>query len=342
MMENHQLFTSEVLLLNNSKMDKERNVVPIRILNFTLEIIYLLTGEDYLMVKTSGDCTTPNSHLHESGGRSRSQSPITEAPPHLQIHEQKILEFTNKITELLTGEVPIRCQDVAVYFSMEEWKYVEGHKDLYMMENHQLFTSEENPSDISDGNLMSSLNYKVEDKKIMQYSSRANLITLNVHSELDSTDLSYEPSENSDGNFMSLLNCKVEDKGILPHSSEENLINNIVCPKFESTALLYDCTNHEELSLDQSQNVSTGTGEKMFRECGKQVENNSGLFIHRIVHTGEKPYSCSECGKGFSDTSDLDQHMRNHTKEKPFPCPECGKCFTNKVNLVKRENSRRE
>ncbi|KAG9468376.1 hypothetical protein GDO78_022871 [Eleutherodactylus coqui] len=114
------------------KMDNER------ILNLTLEIIYLLTGKDYAPVKKiSGDC----------GGASGPQSPITESP-HSPIqesnNEQKILELTNKIIELLTGEVPIRCEDVTIHLSMEEWEYLEGHKDLYkevVMKDHQYITS---------------------------------------------------------------------------------------------------------------------------------------------------------------------------------------------------------
>ncbi|XP_073539912.1 uncharacterized protein [Phyllobates terribilis] len=116
-----------------------------RLLHFTLEIISLLSGEDYTIVrKTPGEDVTPIIHLQESGWRS--PGPITEPPPHPPIHERKkkILELSNKMIELLSGEVPIRCQDVAVYLSMEEWEYLEGHQDRYqevMMEELRPRTS---------------------------------------------------------------------------------------------------------------------------------------------------------------------------------------------------------
>ncbi|PIO14178.1 hypothetical protein AB205_0060410 [Aquarana catesbeiana] len=132
------------------RMDGGQIHMTERILNLTLEIIYLLTGEDYKVVrKVSGDPLTPSNCLHRT-------SPITAPPPHCLTTEvtsaKKILEVTQKMMELLTGEVPIRCQDVTVYFSMEEWEYLEEHKDLYkdvMMDNQPPLTS---PDGSSNGN----------------------------------------------------------------------------------------------------------------------------------------------------------------------------------------------
>ncbi|PIO25799.1 hypothetical protein AB205_0200570 [Aquarana catesbeiana] len=107
-------------------MDKNRDHVAKKILKLTLKIIHLLTGEDYGPINKECICNAP---------LNKSQSPIMEPPPSSLIPEgtndQKILEVTNKIIKLLTGEVPIRCQDVTIHFSVEEWEYLEGHKDLF-------------------------------------------------------------------------------------------------------------------------------------------------------------------------------------------------------------------
>ncbi|XP_068112323.1 oocyte zinc finger protein XlCOF8.4-like [Hyperolius riggenbachi] len=106
-----------------------------RILNLTLEIICLVTGESLLPV-SCGDHVTFMVPLSHSLTLERSS-------------EKKILKVIHKMIELLTGEVPIRYHDISVYFSMEEWQYLKGHKDLYKddkMEDQSPLSSPAGPS----------------------------------------------------------------------------------------------------------------------------------------------------------------------------------------------------
>ncbi|XP_069837072.1 oocyte zinc finger protein XlCOF7.1-like [Dendropsophus ebraccatus] len=110
------------------KMEKDRRHMSERILKLTLEIIYLLTGEDYVPAGNSCDDVKDRSDLPVRGKLSQAKSHITEPPQ----KDEKILDLTNKIIELLTGEVPLRYEDIIVCFTMEEWQYVEEHKKCYM------------------------------------------------------------------------------------------------------------------------------------------------------------------------------------------------------------------
>ncbi|KAM4035032.1 uncharacterized protein ACNLHF_021730 isoform 4-T4 [Anomaloglossus baeobatrachus] len=350
-------------------MNRDRDKMVERILHLTLEILFRITGEDYTVVKktSSERCQDPVSE-----GWGRPLSPIMEPPPHPLIHEdindQKILELTYKMIELLTGEAPIRCQDVAVYFSMEEWEYLEGHKDLYkevMMEDPQPLTSPVLSSERTTPERcprpLLPQDCKQEDPDVPQDNQGEDLTHINTtetyvrgdercKEEIPTDNRTDDCTRSSEG-CLKVSDFSADNLGITPDTCEEHVIipdtpqailrNNM--SHEPSQQVLFSASSNTNIQNKRhgraAEHEIANKGEKLFScsECGKCFNWKTNLYSHKAIHTGEKPFSCSECGRCFNRKTNLLNHQRIHTGERPFSCSKCGKLFNQQSLLIRHQ-----
>ncbi|XP_073453785.1 uncharacterized protein [Aquarana catesbeiana] len=340
-------------------MEKDRSHITGKIINLTLEIIFLLTGEDYIIVKkTSGHYFTPNSNPCVSTGWNRNCGPIVELG---RKNNKKILEVTQKIIELLTGEVPIRCQDVTVYFSMEEWEYLEGHKDLYkdiMMENRPSLTSPDGSSNRNPPERcprpLYSRDSTQEDQEILQEDQSVNLIEIKVEVKEEaekpylraddpckkeeippeiSTDEQHNRTDQEKGSIHS-PDGNIEEENTTSDFSEGNSITSSFHAVPSSTGLISGGSAYLPVNHHAGARYLTKFPRSKFGECFPAEE---ALISHSKVYIVQKPYVCSECGRAFTLKTNLVAHQKLHSGEKPYSCPNCGKSFAKRSNLVRHQ-----
>ncbi|XP_017952890.2 oocyte zinc finger protein XlCOF7.1-like, partial [Xenopus tropicalis] len=277
------------------------------ILNLTLEIIYLLTGEGYVIPKKKSP-TVGLGALHAPGSVIQKEN------------DKKILELISNIIQLLTGEVAIRCEDVSIYFSLEEWEYIKGNKALY---REGIKEEEEEPQQLRP------LDGEYEDKREIPADLGGTLCYNNEPSKIGAEGADFCADRNLTNPEISPAEQPPLANGIKEEAASWEEGNQSDCSIIPLTEQRQG-TDTPTPIMAHTFNKSSDVNHNRF---DKNIHTNALHAAHLAKHPTQGTYNCPTCHKPFTKSYDFIRHLRTHTGVKPFSCSECGKSFTRRFNL---------
>ncbi|XP_072287055.1 oocyte zinc finger protein XlCOF7.1-like [Pyxicephalus adspersus] len=342
-----------------AKMNKKQ--LTEKILNHALGIIYLLTGEEYVVVK-----------------KTSAHSP----------------------TRLLTGDVPIKCGDISIYFSMEEWDYIEENKNLYKdvaVHSSQSFsemrmeskmsldvqkeeiecvsipdevehteTEEANkPVDVEPDIIVGVTHSAANTEQVNELHESGHLAD-KQEAVIDITDDSvlvrtveespsilvpdeapiertYITEEFQEENFISgFPNDSYDVVNVTPDplSNQQEpksfpLVESFLHENnatWDNLPLLKRKSRKQDLhSKEEHFEFEAMPNEDQFDDFGNDLTYKSRLTLPQESAT---PFICGECGKCFISEPFLAEHMKKHSVDRPHRCNQCGREFEYRSRLV--------
>ncbi|XP_068113182.1 zinc finger protein 391-like [Hyperolius riggenbachi] len=348
-------------------LSTDRSHLSLKILDLTLEIIYLLTGEKYAAVKVASvEGLLQSMYPRTLEGCRISEDPITEPLSSLTSDsEEKIVEVTRKLVELLTGDVDSeRCAS-----SPYSWDCTAGDTPIphYYQDKGTTPLKAEIKEEEEETYVSGEVQSAGEE-------SASELIAVSTYVFPVNESSNRNPPERRTGPIY-LQESAQEDHTIPHHYQSESLkdfrrtSNTRVVEEEEEEVLTPEMVKEQspsETATGHEYNVNTVLEGRMSLspECREEDDDSvqyapeeGCLSSHvppdlqcmdrlpdpRIPEQQESHIisdeSCTEVEADSRLESSSVQRGPADISSKPFSCPQCKKCFSKKAFLLKHEKT---
>ncbi|XP_029448412.1 gastrula zinc finger protein XlCGF57.1-like isoform X2 [Rhinatrema bivittatum] len=224
-----------------------------------------------------------------------------------------------------SAQVPVTFEDIAIYFSQEEWEDLEEQqKELYkevMKENYQTLISLASPLITPD--IISHIEQGEEPYIRDEPKSEERVMGENSCSEKDDPRKNnrerhhWKDSENPDG------------KKMLLERDGENI----------SSSFDWGRNRRNQSISEKKQRNSTGDSVKNSPVCKERASNVTHIGDKERNQTTEQKYLCDVCGIFLRDPTTLKSHQRSHTEERLSTCTDSEKPIS-QVGTLLEEGSK--